>query len=431
MKKIFLSITLLLCCGTYVRGMEITETNKINLKKIFDDENILIVNCRIKRNPRSSRDFITTSNDKHPFDYCTYNTQSTTARNRVKSFDEEEFIKNSKYGNYKDILLLELHEHKNYFGGNTRLINSIVKCGVNSAEILQYALGNSPFNIIELLLESPYVDVNTSKDSNRTPSFFELIENGKLTTNQKIKIFEKCNANMFLLDRNNGTIMHCLCRFYNSFGNIRHYISYSMHEQDAKILETKLAKFFIKKGVDINKSDDSGNTVLHLLANWEEITSGIAFCTRRSNFFDPIKKMVSLLREKGAHYIKNNNGLTTFDVALNNKNQLPKFLDLFIPPEQDIKEFEKTFDNLISYYVNPLDKAFSTMQNDDSKKSRKELSDAVKACKQSLVKYLENKRDGLEKEKKLDKAIFVNTKLTGLTAKIHSVKTEQEKYLHE
>ena len=333
MKKTFLSITLLLCCGTYMRGMEISKKDKekINCEINLLNKELLEIRKR-EISTRQEADLVTLKDGG-----CDYNHLLKTE------------------------LRLGLYGKKVY--DNTWFIKSLIKKGVNPVEgetydntALNYAFINSDIKTIKILLESKHIT--------RQVPITSILDNYKIKCKDKIE-----------------------------FLNLRY----------------------------------NGDELLHILANQNKNQGRCG-----PKFYEHTTEMVSLLRLNGAKNLENHDGYTPLDLALKNKWKLHRFLVLFIPPKQDIKEFEETFRKLTTYYLNSLSKSFHKIigmdhkkGNNNSKELKKRIADAMTVCEKGLVEYLTSKRDKLQKlgdKENLSKALHLNKELEKIYKKIHYVK---------
>jgi len=404
MIKKILSLTLLFCCGTYIKTMENNSTKKITelpIKMAFRDRNASIINKYVLAN--------------------NYTIQPSNMDGRASLNATFEDV---KY-NYTDILW-DMVNNSNHDEENVCLIETMIKNGVNPVATskrlknlnpLYTSLLFSKSEVVNILLESPTTfDVNKECGPNKAPLFFALCHGHYKTAREKMELLKKLinnrGADLNIKDPHGNTFLMKLlktdCRSFSSFA-------------DVPVMVEELIKHKPNPNAENNKGEGS----LHILAKraLKQHRNGEVGAI---NCIKEIKNAVSLLAKNDADFNKTDkNGFTPLGVAINEEFKflrkdsdevisdevIPvcksiKFLDIFISPEQQIEEFKQ----IIKYYTTILD-------NEKSKEKRVKI---VSACK-DLLKYLENKVNEMENAKRFNVALYLNKESINISKKIGSI----------
>ncbi len=367
-----------------------------------------------------------------------------------------ENIEDVKY-DYNEALYLELNHE------NMKLIKIMIENGFNPTMIfrkswshLYYALQHSKNSILDILLASPNNDVNVKNEHNdKEPAFFGLVYGYNKTTDEKVTLFRKLidkhGAKIDITNYKGNTFLMKLlatdCGWTSSF-------------TDVPVMVEEL----ITHKPNLNTKNNKGEGVFHILAK-RALTRQINGEVGAIDFIKKIKKIASLLLESGAKLDTPDNNLDTpLDVAIktdfaicpyyNHVYVTPfppckpvAYLSAFIPPKQQIKEFEETFDKIINYYKRTLSKRLIQYELEIShyqvmkKYSKTEklttylqkiaqenekLTQILKVCEEDLVEYLNKKCEELEKTGETNKVTYLNEKLTKIRNFIKSVRNKQK-----
>ncbi len=368
MKKTFLSLTLLLCCGTNINAMNFEE--ELILKKMCKEINIEEFERRKKGKG--------------------YSGYTILPSNKINTDN----IEDVEY-NWNKVLWNELYRHFVRSVGtsnrrdNTYLITLLIKSGVNPTELfefadswrttnLYFALRYSELNILDILLKSKHIKINV-KDGNGEPAIFEIIHRHG-HRNDEIELLKKfigCDANINITNsKGDNFIMKLLASNFLATNVL------------------KILNFLIfSLNINVGNQNETGQNVFHILAEQGTKDQGIGY-TPSINFgathhFKPIKNIVFILREKNSRLLKmpDYKGNTPLDIALRPfslilnesyyKNSgmygslyIPHYMpiefpSLFISNEKRKDEFDK----LQSYYLNKLNEFTKSLHSQQKKLS--------------------------------------------------------------